>query len=70
MPSSQHGICFTRDLQSGLCRKRRKIIKILVGYLVGWSCENYEIMQKGVAHIWPFMKLWESVTFIPTQHVT
>lgn len=39
------------------------------GYLVGWSCKNYEIMQKGVAHIWPFMKLGESVTLIPIQHV-
>lgn len=49
--------------------ERRKIIKMLVGYLVGWSCENYEIIQKSVAHIWPFMKLGERVTFIPIQHV-
>jgi hypothetical protein len=49
--------------------QRRKIVKTLVGYLVGWSCKNHEIMQKGVAHIWSFMKLGESVTFIPTQHV-
>lgn len=41
---------------------------MLVGYLVGWS-KNYEIMQKGVAHIWPFMKLGESVTFIHIQQV-
>lgn len=46
-----------------------KIIKLWGGYLVGWSCKNYEIMQKGVAHIWPFMKLGESVTLIPVQHV-
>lgn len=42
---------------------------MLVGYLVGWSCKNDEIMQKGVAHIWPFMKLGESVTFISIQYV-
>ena len=67
--SYQHGIYFSRDLHSISSWKGRKIIKMLVGYLVGWSCKNDEIMQKGVARIWPFMKLGESVTFISIQYV-
>lgn len=57
------------EIYIGSRGKGRKIIKMWGGYLVGWSCKNYEIMQKGVAHIWPFMKLGESVTLIPIQHV-
>ena len=60
---------FSRDLYSSSSWKGRKIIKMLVGYLVGWSCKNDEIIQEGVAHIWPFMKLGESVTFISIQYV-
>lgn len=41
---------------------------MLVGYLVGWSSQNYEIMQKGVAQSWSF-ELEESVTFIRIQWV-
>lgn len=37
---------------------------MLVGYLVGWGSQNYEIMQKGVAPSWSFMKLEESMTCI------
>lgn len=67
--SYQHGIYFSRALHSSSSWKGRNIIKMLVGYLVGWSCKNDEIMQKGVACVWPFMKLGESVTFISIQYV-
>ena len=63
--SFQHWICFSRDLHSGSWGKGRKTVKVWAGYLVGWGCENCELMQKGAAHIRPFMKLGESVTFIP-----
>lgn len=61
------GVHFSRNLVTALHR-RKGDHEMLVGYLVGWSSQNYEIMQKGVAHSWSF-ELEESVIFTHIQWV-